>query len=615
MAGRYSSKPIAAEAQSSFVPMPIEYIDKYLQREQQKYDMAETTLNTVQTELGKIHALSPDVAKVRATSTDYDSRIDKAVKEAGGDYGQLTNFAKSMGKELQKDLSTGFLGAAKGSYTGYQADLAMYQKMYEKGNLSAARLAQAKSEALERYNGATVGADGMYTGYQSYKPVQDIDLVSELDDIAKNSAVQYDRTGLKYKAAGTMTANVLAEAMKNEDLMEFSRSEVRRIYNPKNKEEAAKYLKQYLTGKARAVSHKRAFHEVDKERYDTAQKGKKTLKPFTGAYAESPIVRPKGYTYGGMTGLDAIMKKLDTTVVPKVQTQVTSADADFGLIIQPVAEKIHEWFGEKKVDKVAFINEIKKDNNLRQTLAQWMTFDELEAMEPEKVIEFIKAKTKAADAADVPFSLRLSNGSEETEKATKDIFGTKKFSGTLATHYKVTNLATNTELTPTQITAMQRDYQKGLSDPDHDATYGVTGIVDDYDGVFSKGTKEVTCVTDAGTTQYKLTPITNENFTGKNVYGRFNAAYKNAQNGYSMPIELRAVTRKGVAHDFRVSVDKDGTLRVLDTTENRFITAEEQQDLITVGNIYEEQMKRANETAKETAYRIQQERINNRLTQ
>ena len=89
--------------------LPFEAIAAAGSMRQQQYDTNVAKADAIADVISKVQSVDQDTKQKKAILEDYESKIDKAIEDAGGDYGQLSGFINSTNRELQKDLTRGKL--------------------------------------------------------------------------------------------------------------------------------------------------------------------------------------------------------------------------------------------------------------------------------------------------------------------------------------------------------------------------------------------------------------------------------------------------------------------------------------------------------------------------
>lgn len=271
MANRYTRGPIAATVQSQFVPLPLEYMEKFLQRRQNKYDVSKAITDKVETELGKFKFLGQDTPQGRAHLQEYRNKINQMVEDVGYDYSQLNAKTDQLKKEFTADVTGGYLGATTASYQNYAANVADIDKMVMKGDMTKERADWRKSQLLSNFAGTAQDETGWHS-YQKQTVGRDFDVEETMNQLGKDVHDQYTSTGDAYLGLGYVTKRIKANFMNDPEAMNFVKDEVQRLYNPKTKEELSKFMKQYIDTKAKHAASLQTFYKVSERNIAAADK-------------------------------------------------------------------------------------------------------------------------------------------------------------------------------------------------------------------------------------------------------------------------------------------------------------------------------------------------------
>ncbi len=143
--------------------LPFEAIAAAGSMRQQQYDTNLAKADAIADVISKVQSVEKDTKQKKAILGDYESKIDKAIEDAGGDYGQLSGFINSTNRELQKDLTRGKLSSIQTSYdqrTAYQKSLKeLLNKDPKKGGI-----------ILEDFNNLMTASDRNYKGIGEIDP-------------------------------------------------------------------------------------------------------------------------------------------------------------------------------------------------------------------------------------------------------------------------------------------------------------------------------------------------------------------------------------------------------------------------------------------------------------
>ena len=109
-------KPIAAKPMSEFVALPLQFIDRTIQRRQAKYDKAQAEIDEIESDFVKSNALPGDAARAREIKDKYHAEIEAMAEAAGEDYSQIAAPMSRLSRRIKRDLSYGELGAQNRAY-------------------------------------------------------------------------------------------------------------------------------------------------------------------------------------------------------------------------------------------------------------------------------------------------------------------------------------------------------------------------------------------------------------------------------------------------------------------------------------------------------------------
>ena len=172
---RFSQGPIAADVQSSFIPLPIDLIDRQIQRKQSQYDTTKAFIGASKDTLYGIQGLSPDQDILKSTVGQYESDIEKEVEKVGGDYSKLTGIADQFGSKLKKDIMSGHLGAIHNNFVKAQTHMQDLEDRRKKGDISEAGY-NLGLESISAFGGTIETENGEYTKAAFYNPTKFVEL-------------------------------------------------------------------------------------------------------------------------------------------------------------------------------------------------------------------------------------------------------------------------------------------------------------------------------------------------------------------------------------------------------------------------------------------------------
>lgn len=160
----YSRTP----AQPEFYHEPLDVLAQVLESKQKKYEtnfaLAEELANQ------KINALPVDRAQANALVRGWQSQIDQAVANVGGDYSRIAKDIYKLKRNMFNELSPGGKGhAISTSYSNNAAHLENERKRLEKGEITTEDFNRAYKYQYDNYKG--IGEkDPMTEAYSMFSP-------------------------------------------------------------------------------------------------------------------------------------------------------------------------------------------------------------------------------------------------------------------------------------------------------------------------------------------------------------------------------------------------------------------------------------------------------------
>ena len=221
---RFSRGPQAADVASEYIPMPVEFLAGKVQQKQQAFDMAEATLKEGEDLLYGVKGLRQDEPRLREIQAKYSKDLDNALAENDGDYGQMIGYARSVGRDLKRNLTSGELSAISGNYSkgmAWQADLADRMK--------------TSKISREQYQGALGSTNfagtnykaGAFESFDGYTPSDYYNVSEATQKIGKNLAEQYDAKGQKFQTTKRSSQLIQAQLLSDQQARESLLEEVR----------------------------------------------------------------------------------------------------------------------------------------------------------------------------------------------------------------------------------------------------------------------------------------------------------------------------------------------------------------------------------------------------
>lgn len=265
---RYSRGPIAADVQSNFIPLPIDLLDRQMQREQTKYDTAKSFIDSAQESVYGVKVMSPDSETLKQITSQYDEQIQKEVERVGGDYGKLKPYAEQLGQKVKKDIMGGHLGAIHNNFVKAQNRLEELNKLRNSGDIRESTYNKHLSE-IQAFGGTVEDGNGGYTT-MSFSPVtKALEFGKVADDYGTEIADQFKPTGEKYIDAKTASDLIEKNLWNNKEVIANAEDEIWNTYGELSKDKKAITLDAYIKNIAETAGNKLAYRErfkPDKEK-------------------------------------------------------------------------------------------------------------------------------------------------------------------------------------------------------------------------------------------------------------------------------------------------------------------------------------------------------------
>jgi len=191
-------KPIAATPMSTFVEMPLQYLEKSLEARQKRHDTALADLDAMHDSLLGVKYLPGDREAAMGEMEKYQKDLDSIADYASerGDYSTVQADLDYVKRRMKKDMN---YGALKGYSTAYDRGME-FKKVEDK------KYAEGKS-SIEGYNLAnraltehktTLREDGSYSPFQERYSSVIKDPTMEIQKYVKEIEPATDANGYKY---------------------------------------------------------------------------------------------------------------------------------------------------------------------------------------------------------------------------------------------------------------------------------------------------------------------------------------------------------------------------------------------------------------------------------
>lgn len=257
---RFSRGPIAADIQSTFMPMPLDLIDRQLDRRQQSYDTTKQSLSESQEAYHGVKAHSADYDTLQGIVGQYDDSISQAVDQAGGDYSKLGSVADSIGREVAKQIQSGHLGAIHGAYMSAQETLKSADERRMKGDLRESSYRRIL-DSIQAYGGTVENENGSYSTPKFYTGVAKVEIDEKADKYSAALVEQFRNSGERYRSAQEMLPMIVHNLWNDTGVLDNARDEVWQVFGDLDKDTEDTMVDAYLTDVALNAVRKREFEQ------------------------------------------------------------------------------------------------------------------------------------------------------------------------------------------------------------------------------------------------------------------------------------------------------------------------------------------------------------------
>lgn len=277
MINRFSRGPIAADVQSEFVPLPLDLIDRQLDRRQGYFDEAKTTIGTAQETWHGVQGVPADTETLRNITSEYDQRILDQLNTVGGDYSQLNSFADELGMDLAKNIRSGYLGGIHRNFIIAQTEAEKLGKLRDENKISEASYNRRLSE-IGNFVGTRETPAGGFTTLTVSRPPENMDITMHSDELATYIADQYKRGGEQFIDGKVAAEHVFRDLIATPQTVEIARDEVWAEYGELSPEEENQKVLEHLWGYAERAGNKVAYEQRFRPFESTQNQG--TANPF-----------------------------------------------------------------------------------------------------------------------------------------------------------------------------------------------------------------------------------------------------------------------------------------------------------------------------------------------
>jgi len=257
---RFSRGPIAADVQSEFIPLPLDVIDRQLERKQNSYDKTKDFLNIAKETVYGVKATSSDQEYLSNEVAGYEDAIDDAITGAGGDFSRLGSMADSLGNKIKKDIMTGKMGAVHNNFVKAQTQLGELSKLRTEGKIRESTY-NRNVENISSFSGTEETDEGGYTSIANMAPPMFVEFGKVGDDYGRFVADQYRASGAKYIDKDIASKHIYENLWNNDDIVSNAKDELWQTYGDMEPAEENKLLQGYLMEIAQASGFKIAYEQ------------------------------------------------------------------------------------------------------------------------------------------------------------------------------------------------------------------------------------------------------------------------------------------------------------------------------------------------------------------
>jgi len=250
-------KPIAANPMSEFVALPMEFIDRAMERKTQQYNLAKAEIDAQEQSLLQLQYLQGDAPRHHEIQSQYQKELDAIVDNAGGDYGNVQGALDQFTRKLRTEVSPhGELGAQQANFNA-----AMKMKEAEDKKLSEGK---SSEEGYQKFL-STIGqhrttqTDNGYNTFQGYSSSTIVNPTKFVQDGVDEIVAKYDEAGMKHVDADLIKKNFYNNIAGNSNLLKaFSE----RIYGKTDAEGKPIQLESYLNSVLDGVISDKQYYQV-----------------------------------------------------------------------------------------------------------------------------------------------------------------------------------------------------------------------------------------------------------------------------------------------------------------------------------------------------------------
>jgi len=199
-------KPIAANPMSEFVGLPLDFIQKTMDKRQAKFDTAKADIEAAEDSLLGLKFLPGDRERHMAWQGRMEGELDQMIENADGDYSVIQPQLDRWKRKVKRELSYGEIGAQG---TAYDAAMAMKGQV-DKRVIAGTASQQGADEFTRQMQGHVTSRteDGGFTSFKGYVPSAITNLTKYLQDNVDEINPKYDDDGNKYIGEDHIASNI-----------------------------------------------------------------------------------------------------------------------------------------------------------------------------------------------------------------------------------------------------------------------------------------------------------------------------------------------------------------------------------------------------------------------
>ena len=295
-------RPIAANPMSTFEALPLEYIDRAIQRKQDYYDKAKAEIDAQDDSLLKLQYLSGDSERHHELQKGLEDRLNTIVDSADGDYSNVLPQLDRFSRDLKYETTQGELGQQQNNFLAAmkmkedQDDRLADGKTSEEGyNIFMQSIGKHKTQRLD---------DGTYSRFQGYTPSNITNPLDPMHNSAKEIVKKWNDEGMGYRAKPEIIQNLSTLIATNGNL----RKSLMEKYQASGAEMS---FGEYVAAISNQVAENNSYEEQAKI---TGAGGKSTTTTLPTVYNNIPLPEYVKGDFSYASGSSAFFKNLGESV-------------------------------------------------------------------------------------------------------------------------------------------------------------------------------------------------------------------------------------------------------------------------------------------------------------